>query len=107
MRYRSKSNAAVTSAMLAKPGIYKKNKALDKSGSLSAPNVPATQEQSTFRDILKKSKSARQLNGINAAARYLKAGISEPKWKPILRESPAIWKASISPEHDFVRQYAS
>lgn len=107
MNYRSKSNAAVTSAMLKKPGIYRRNKALDKSGSLSEPNAPATQERSTYQDILKKSENATQLNGINEATHSLKAGISESRWKPLLRELPDIWKASIIPEHDSIWQYAS
>lgn len=107
MNYRSKSNAAVTSAMLKKPGIYRRNKLLDKSGSSSVPSSPATQERAAFHDNLKKSENAMQLNGVNEATHSLKAGILESKWKPLLRELPALWKASIIPEHECIWQYAS
>ncbi|PKI38195.1 hypothetical protein CRG98_041448 [Punica granatum] len=104
MTYGSKSTVPVTSAMLKKPGIYRRNKALDRSDNLSVPNAPATQEQPTFPDLSKKSENVPQLNGVNEAIHSLKAGALESKAKPVLRELPALWNASIIPEHDCIWQ---
>ncbi|KAK4773516.1 hypothetical protein SAY87_028535 [Trapa incisa] len=102
MNSRSKSNSAVTSAMLKKPGIYRRNKGLDKSGSSSVPNATSTQVRATFQDNMKKSENTTKLNGVNEATYSLKAGILESKWNPMLREIPSFWKSSIIPEHDCI-----
>lgn len=102
--YGSGSTAAVTSAMLKKPGIYRRNKAMDKSDSLSIVHAPVTREK---LDILKKSENMMQFNGLNEAADSLKAVASQAKLKPLLRDVSALWKASIIPEHKCIWQYAS
>ncbi|KAK4791597.1 hypothetical protein SAY86_032010 [Trapa natans] len=104
MDYRSKSNSAVTSAMLKKPGIYRRNKGLDKSGSSSLPNATETQERAVFQDNLKNSENTVQLNCVNEVTHSLKAGILASKRKPLLREIPSIWKASIIPEDECIWQ---
>lgn len=105
MNYASKSTVAVTSSMLKKPGIYRKNKRLDNSDNSSVLNGPAIQERSVSRDILKKSET--QLDGGNEATHSPKAGALESKWKLVIRELPAVSKVSIIPEHECVWQYAS